>query len=227
MVSHDIKEVVFMADRIVVLDANPGRVRTIVENRLPRPRDYRSPDLLQLVDRLHDIITGMEMPDVAGSRASTVFEPLPHAGAPEVEGLLEYLDARGGKEDVFRIAGDTSREYGKVITVTNAAELLGFVETPHRTVALSSEGSRYVKASPADRTGIFRERLLGLCIFNEVAGALQRSDKHAVDRDFVLELIAVNLPNEDFESVFATLVNWARFGDLFSYDEQTETLALQ
>ena len=50
MVSHDIKEVVYMADRIVVLGANPGRVRTIVENRLPRPRDYRSPAFQRLVD---------------------------------------------------------------------------------------------------------------------------------------------------------------------------------
>src|SRR5262245_48646372 len=35
MVSHDIKEVVYMADRIVILGANPGVVRTVVENRLP------------------------------------------------------------------------------------------------------------------------------------------------------------------------------------------------
>jgi len=229
MVSHDIKEVVYMADRIVVLDANPGRVRTIVENRLPRPRDYRAPELLQLVDRLHDIITGMEMPDgtVAADQALGSFEPLPRAGAQEIEGLLEYLDARGGREDVFRIAADTNREYGKVITATNAAELLGFVDTPLRMVILSSEGSRYVKASPADRKGIFRERLLRLRAFKEVADALARSDKHEVDRDFVLELIAVKLPNEDFEAVFETLVNWARFGDLFSYDDATETLALQ
>jgi len=43
MVSHDIKEVAYMADRIVVMGANPGVVRTVVENRLPSPRDYRSP----------------------------------------------------------------------------------------------------------------------------------------------------------------------------------------
>ena len=29
MVSHDLKEVAYMADRIVVLSANPGRIRTI------------------------------------------------------------------------------------------------------------------------------------------------------------------------------------------------------
>jgi len=42
MVSHDSKEVAYMADRIVVLSANPGRIRTVIENHLPRPRDMRS-----------------------------------------------------------------------------------------------------------------------------------------------------------------------------------------
>src|SRR5258708_37262556 len=63
IVSHDIKEVVYMADRIVVMGAHPGVVRKVVENTLPRPRDYRSPALLQLVYALHDIITGIEMPE--------------------------------------------------------------------------------------------------------------------------------------------------------------------
>src|SRR5262249_11187669 len=55
MVSHDIGEVAYMADRIAVLSANPGRIRTIVENTLPRPRDARAPDFLWLLDHLHDI----------------------------------------------------------------------------------------------------------------------------------------------------------------------------
>jgi NitT/TauT family transport system ATP-binding protein len=227
MVSHDIKEVVYMADRIVVLDANPGRVRTIVENTLPRPRDYRSPGLLQLVDRLHDIITGMEMPDVVEVEgAPQTFEPLPHAGGGQIEGLLEYLDARGGREDVFRIAADTDREYGQVITTTNAAELLGLVDTPHRTVVLSGEGARYVKATPAERKAVFREKTLELLLFQRVRDAIRLSETREVDRDYVLELIALNLPSEHFEATFETLVNWGRFGDLFSYDENTEVLAL-
>src|SRR5271167_3251296 len=79
MVSHDIKEVAFMADRIVVLSANPGRVRTVVDNRVPRPRDYRSPEILRLVDQLHDVITGAEMPDPPPDsvRETYAFEPLP------------------------------------------------------------------------------------------------------------------------------------------------------
>src|SRR5690242_13439396 len=57
MVSHDINEVVYMADRIVVLSSHPGRVRTIVQNPLPRPRDTRSRAFEELVDYLHEIIT--------------------------------------------------------------------------------------------------------------------------------------------------------------------------
>src|SRR5579871_1411637 len=120
MVSHDIKEVVYMADRIVILGANPGKVRTVVENKLPRPRDYRSQAVLALVDQLHEIITRTEMPDVpapAAQRALAMIEPLPEATSSEIVGLLEYLDAREGKEDVFRIASDTNREFGRLITV--------------------------------------------------------------------------------------------------------------
>src|SRR5712692_5591152 len=78
MVSHDIKEVVYMADRIIVLTSRPGRVRTVVQNPLARPRDYNSPESQELVDYLHEIITRTEMPDAPAAGAARVarIEPL-------------------------------------------------------------------------------------------------------------------------------------------------------
>src|SRR5207237_10400178 len=108
---------------------------TIVENKLPRPRDYRHPQLLSLVDHLHDIIVKAELPDLPAPTAAPgplSFEPLPDAGPGEIVGLLEYLDARGGRGDVFQFAADTNREFGHLIAIVKAAEMLDFVDTPKR-----------------------------------------------------------------------------------------------
>ena len=225
MVSHDIKEVAYMADRIVVLSANPGRVRTVVESRLPRPRDYRSPEITRLVDQLHDIITGAEMPDpppdsVPGDHAA--FEPLPDISGSGLVGLLEYLDARGGRQDVFRIAADTHREFGHVISIVKAAEMLDLLDTPKRMVVLTPEGERFVKASPPERKVIWRERILKLRLFQEVRAMIAAEGE--AHRDAVLAMIHRVMPNEAYERTFATLVRWARFADLFAYDEGSETL---
>jgi NitT/TauT family transport system ATP-binding protein len=230
MVSHDIKEVVYMADRIVILSANPGQVRTIVDNRLPRPRDYRSPQVLALVDQLHDIITRTEMPDVpvpAAGPAPAPIEPLPEATSSEIVGLLEYLDARGGKADVFRIASDTNREFGHVITVVKAAEMLDFVDTPKRLVVLEPTGQRFLKADPEERKGVWREQLLKIRLFRDIYEVLQREPKHEIDRDLLLETIIMHMPQENYEKMSNTFIRWARFGDLFAYDENTETISLQ
>ncbi len=229
LVSHDIKEVVYMADRIVILGANPGKVRTIVENRLPRPRDYRSSGVLALVDHLHEVITHTELPDTLATPAGTgptAFEPLPQASAGEVVGLLEYLDARGGREDIFRIAADTNREFGQVITAVKAAEMLDLVDTPRRQVVLDGPGQVFVKANSQDRVTLWREHLMKMRLFRDVVEAIKREPKHEIDRDFVLETVVLNMPQEDYEKVFQTFLNWARYGDLLTYDEATERLML-
>ena len=227
MVSHDIREVAYMADRIVVMGANPGVVRTIVENHLPRPRDYRSPELVRLVDKLHEVITGSEMPDVAAPTATPappMIEPIPDALPTEIIGLVEYLDARGGSDDLFHIVSDTTREFGQVITIVKAAEMLDLVDTPKRMVFLAADGKRFLQATPADRKAIWREQLLKLRLFGNLVGVLDRQPRHEVDRDFVLEMLALSLPGENQERLFETMVTWGVFGELFEYDDAKEIL---
>lgn len=227
LVSHDIEEVAFMADRIVVLGANPGRVRTVVENTLPRPRDYRSRELLALVDRLHDLITGHELPDLPAGPQAAVPEVLPDAPAGEVVGLLEWLDARDGRDDVFRVASETNREFGHVLALVKAAELLDLVDTPGRLAVLTADGRAFSKAAPGDRKAIWRRKLLELRLFQDVRDALLAEPAHRLPRDFVLETIVLRMPAEDYERVFATWVGWARYGDLFAYDEDALGVSLQ
>ncbi len=61
MITHDIREAVFLADRVVVLSARPARVRRVVTVDLPRPRklpDMTSPEFVaiehELIEVLHE-----------------------------------------------------------------------------------------------------------------------------------------------------------------------------
>jgi NitT/TauT family transport system ATP-binding protein len=224
MVSHDVKEVVFMATRIVVLAARPGRIRRIFENKLPYPRDYRSPAFVRLVDEIHAVITETEIPDAPVPAApSAAWEPLPEVSISEVIGLLEVLDDRGGRENVFALADDLGREFGQVLGVVKAAELIDLVDTPKQEVVLTDVGRALLKMNVAERKLIFREHVLQLRVVADVYEQIKNAGGR-LDEDVVLTTAAMRLPYEDPERMLRTLVGWARTADLFDYDPERHVL---
>ncbi len=52
MVTHDIEEAVYLADRVVVLEARPGRVRRVQDVPLAHPRQRRDAEFVALRDGL-------------------------------------------------------------------------------------------------------------------------------------------------------------------------------
>jgi len=57
LVTHSVEEAVYMADRVVALRANPGRVVDVVAIDVPRPRRWGAPGLVPFVDRLYALMT--------------------------------------------------------------------------------------------------------------------------------------------------------------------------
>ena len=58
-ITHDLEEAIYLSDRIVVLGVNPGGVREIIENPVPRPRNpaqFVSPEFIALKARLDELI---------------------------------------------------------------------------------------------------------------------------------------------------------------------------
>jgi NitT/TauT family transport system ATP-binding protein len=59
LITHQIDEAVFLADRVIVFSARPGSVRQQVAIDLPRPRTLeikRQPEFVALVDRIWKMI---------------------------------------------------------------------------------------------------------------------------------------------------------------------------
>jgi NitT/TauT family transport system ATP-binding protein len=70
-VTHDVQEAVYLADRIAVMSARPGRIKTIVENKLDRndPKLFKSPAFAEKVDDIWNLVRA-EALKVQGVRAS-------------------------------------------------------------------------------------------------------------------------------------------------------------
>src|SRR6202140_3511626 len=63
LVTHNIAEAVFIATRIVIISSHPGRVRNVIVNPLPYPRDVNSKQFTAMVDQVHRAITASVLPD--------------------------------------------------------------------------------------------------------------------------------------------------------------------
>ena len=126
--------IVVIFNRIVIMGNNPGSIRSILQNTLRCPRNSRTLEFLNLVDRIHHIITSAIIPDeeisITPVKAPSEFvlEPLPDASVNEIIGLLEFLDAHQGEEDIFHLAIEIHKEFGHLINITKAySEDTGYI----------------------------------------------------------------------------------------------------
>jgi len=54
-VTHDLREAVYLADRVLVMSARPGRIIAERVNPLPRPRTLETTYTAEFQDLVHDL----------------------------------------------------------------------------------------------------------------------------------------------------------------------------
>jgi NitT/TauT family transport system ATP-binding protein len=152
--------------------------------------------------------------------------PIPETNLPRVFGLLEILDDRGGKEDGYKLARELNYNFGELLKVMKAAEVLGFVDTPRGDIVLEPLGKRFLESDINQRKIILRERLKQHGLFSYFVRLLRGQEDRSLPKEMIIEHLTILLPNENAVRLFATMVNWGRFAELFGYNHDDDRFYL-
>jgi NitT/TauT family transport system ATP-binding protein len=232
MVTHNIEEAVFMSDRIVVMDRDPGRVVAEVAIPLAHPRQRKSAEFLAVVDRVYATLAGQTQPEHV-ELGSAPGEPgrtraLPHIAINDLTGLLEHLDeAPGNRRDIYRLADDLSVDSDRLLRLTEAAELFGFATIAEGDITLTALGETFAEARILARKEIFATRLRRLPLFRWLMSLMRAAEDQRLKSDVVRMALELEFPAEEAARQLETAVSWGRYAELLAYDDDEEMLYLE
>jgi NitT/TauT family transport system ATP-binding protein len=230
IVTHNIEEAVLLADRVLVLSSNPGRIRAELPVNLERPRDRRSPAFEALVDQIYGIMTDREpepprVVPITPSRPSPIDEPLPAATVGGMAGLLEILVARGGTEDLPALANDLVFEVDDLLPLVDGARLLDFATVDHADIHITDDGREFVLADILTTKQLFaRKAAEHAPLVRAINNALAASIDGNLPEGFFLDILRRGFSDEEARHQLDIAIDWGRYGELYEYDANTGQL---
>jgi NitT/TauT family transport system ATP-binding protein len=232
MVSHNIEEAVFMADRVVVMDKEPGRIVSTLDIHLAHPRERKSAEFQAVVDQVFSILAGQTQPE-AIELGTAPGEPgvtrgLPHIHIIDLSGLLEYLDELpDNRTDIYRLVETLGIDSDYLLLLTEAAELLGFVRIEKGDIMLTGLGETFAEARILARKEIFATRVRRLPLFRWLLSLLQASENRRLRWEVVKTALQLEFPPDETERQLETIIDWGRYAELLVYNDDEETLYLE
>lgn len=221
IVTHNIEEAVLLADRVLVMGSNPGRLIADVPVGLPRPRDRRSVTFEILVDRLYGILTGRDDATDPAGRVTTgpLTHPLPQASVGGLAGLIELVYAHDGVADLPELADELAFEVDDLLPLVDAGTMLGLATVADADVSLTDTGREWFTGDIQVRKQLFAS-LAGerAPMVRTIVRALERSDDGKLRDDFFLDLLRRGYAAEYAQAQLDTAIGWGRYGELFDYD---------
>jgi NitT/TauT family transport system ATP-binding protein len=246
IVTHNIEEAVMLADRILVLGRNPARIRSDFNVKLKHPRDRKSGKFVELVDYIYKVMTEPDvehtLPDAeataeiilppGGIKAgnskkqeaplrTTKYQMLPHARVGGIAGLLELLNDRGGREDLFRLSEELVMDVEDLLPILEACALLGFALLKEGDVQISPQGVAFADADIQKRKVLFRHAALEhATILKQINSILKRKSDHSINDEFFHDILDEHFAEDEVQRQFETAMNWGRYAEIFDYDRE-------
>jgi len=232
MVTHNIEEAVFLADRVVVMERDPGRVVAELTVELPHPRQRGSPEFLALVDRVYATLAGQTQPEhvelgtAPGEPGRT--RALPHVAIHDLTTLLEHLnEAPRDCLDIYQLGHDLGIDPDHLLSLTEVAELLGFATIAEGDITLTPLGETFAEASILARKEIFRTRVRRVPLIRWLVSMVQAAEGQRLKSEVVRMALELEFPADEARRQVETAIDWGRYAELLAYDDHEEVLYLE
>jgi len=229
VVSHNIEEAVMMADRIVIMGSDPGRVRHEIRIDLPRPRDADSAAVRALVDEVYGLMTmrPAHTPAAGATHQAAPDYRLPDADVGRIESVLELLAGApfDGRADLPRLSEDSELPDEELFPVYEALGLLGLARVESGDIALTPLGRRYALASQDQRQALFGRQLLKrVPLAARIHRRLEEEADGTLPEEPFLNLLEDTLESAQAKRMLEVAIEWGRYGELYEYDYRTGIL---
>ena len=227
MVTHNIEEAVLLADRILVLGTNPGRIRADMVNPLPRPRRRRTPDFDELVDQIYRMMTQRDAASVSApsgrgrAEPGTISDtPLPQATVDGLSGLAEILIGRhGGAADLADLADGLGLEVDDLLPLVDALVMLDIAELHDDRLELTATGQVFAGASIQDSKKMFaRASLERAPLVRAIYRSLRATQDDSLPAGYFIDILRASYNEEDAARQLDVAINWGRYAELYDFD---------
>jgi NitT/TauT family transport system ATP-binding protein len=235
MVTHNIEEAVLMADRILVLASNPGRIASEIAVTLPHPRDRLDPNFRELVDRIYALMT--QRPDTtkpaareAAAAAMGLGLALPRVSTNSLAGMLEEIAAPpyNGKADLPHLADSLQLEIDELFPLGETLQLLRLSEFEDADIKLTPLGQRFVDMDVDQRKKVFGDQVLAhIPLASHIKRVLDERPSHRAPATRFREELEDYMSEDYAERTLRAIINLGRYGELFAYDENSQTFSYE
>jgi len=233
LVTHNIEEAVLMCDRVLLFSSNPGRVASEIKIDLPQPRERTSTQFEDYVDRIYVEMTARRverMREQQKSGNAGIEMPLTHVSPNQIAGLIEALAAPpyDGKADLPDIAYEQELEVDELFPVAEAMQLLRLADVEGGDIKLTHMGKRFADGELNERKEIFARALIDrVPLAAHVKKVLDERKSHSAPKTRFLDELEDHMPEDAAEEALKAIVSWARFAELFSYDDDAALFSLE
>ena len=234
MVTHNIEEAVLMADRILVLSSNPGRIASEIPVTIPHPRDRLDPGFRDLVEKIYALMTQRPDPTKPATREAAAAVglglALPRVSTNSLAGMLEEIAAPpyDGKADLPHLADSLQLEIDELFPLGETLQLLRLAEFEEGDIKLTPLGRRFVDMDVDQRKKALGDQVLAhVPLASHIKRVLDERPTHRAPATRFREELEDYMSEDYAERTLRAIINLGRYGELFAYDENSQTFSYE